>query len=178
MNVPAAPATVLVEAGALEAAAALARMLRLPVHAEGFTSLDVNQLVASHGGGVGGRVVAVSFDVSGGVNGSFVVVIDDGVAAWLAARLTGATVLDGAVGKGALAALAELGNITASALLNGAARVVGRTCLPSVPRVQHATTKEALTPLLPSAPVPVATLRLQQQWFSVIFAPSTPMAES
>lgn len=158
-----------VEAGAHEAAAALARLLRVPVHAEGFTSLDTAQLGATHGAASAAQLVVIAFDASGGVKGTFALVVNDDVAAWLASRLTGAATLDGAVGKGALAALAELGNIAASAFLNGAARVVGRTCLPSVPRVTHAATRDALA-VLPSGSLSVATLRLQQQWFSLVFA--------
>ncbi len=177
MNLPSPEPGSVVEAGAHEAAAALARLLRVPVHAENFTSLDVGQLAASHGASSGeGRVVVIAFDASGGVKGTFALVVDDAVAAWLASRLTGAVTLDGAIGKGALAALAEFGNIAASAFLNGAARVVGRTCLPSVPRVTHAATKEALLSLpasLPSSSMSVATLRLQQQWFSLVFSPAT-----
>lgn len=154
------------QAGAHEAAAALSRLLRVPVLADAFTSLDARQLGAAHGE----RVVVVALEASGGVNGSFALVINDDVAASLAGRLTGASTLEGAVGKGALAALAELGNIAASAFLNGAARVVGRTCVPSVPRVVHAPASDAIGGVIGgSAVVDVATLRVQQQWFSVVF---------
>ena len=157
----------IVTAGAQEAAAALQRLLRVPVHADSVIGLDAAQLAATHAA----RVVAIVFDASGGINGTLAVVVDEPVAAWLAGRLTGA-VLDGVVGKGALAALAELGNIAASAFLNGAAAVAGRTCLPSVPRVLHAPTGEAVTAAVhPGASgLRVATLRVQQQWFSLVFS--------
>ena len=155
------------QAGAQEAASALSRLLRVPVQADAFTSLDARQLGAAHGE----RVVVVALEASGGVNGSFALVINDDVAASLAGRLTGASTLDGPVGKGALAALAELGNIAASAFLNGAARVVGRTCVPSVPRIVHAPAGDAIGTVVGGASVvDVATLRVQQQWFSVVFA--------
>lgn len=155
------------QAGSHEAAAALSRLLRAPVLADAFTSQDARQLGAAHGE----RVVVVALEASGGVKGSFALVINEDVAASLADRLTGASTLDGAVGKGALAALAELGNIAASAFLNGAARVVGRTCVPSVPRVVHAPTSDAIRSVVGGAAVvEVATLRLHpQQWFSVVF---------
>ncbi|MDP2340733.1 MAG: chemotaxis protein CheC [Deltaproteobacteria bacterium] len=173
----------IVTAGAQEAAAALQRLLRVPVSADTVVALDVAQLASTHGP----RAVVIAFDTSGGVTGTLALVIDDAVAAWLAGRLTGAVTLDGAIGKGALAALAELGNIVASAFLNGAARVVGRTCLPSVPRLLHAATAEALTAASSSSTsastsaskgaaaasgstLRVATLRVQQQWFSVVFS--------
>jgi chemotaxis protein CheY-P-specific phosphatase CheC len=170
----------IVTAGAQEAAAALQRLLRVPVSADTVVALDTAQLASTHGA----RAVVIAFDTSGGVIGTLALVIDDAVAAWLAGRLTGAVTLDGAIGKGSLAALAELGNIVASAFLNGAARVVGRTCLPSVPRVTHASTAEALAQAsraialaagatsssTPAATLRVATLRVQQQWFSVVFS--------
>ncbi len=165
----------IVTAGAQEAAAALQRLLRVPVQAEGFGGADAGQLgversAADVASSHGPRAVVIAFEASGGISGTLALVIDDAVAQWLAGHLTGAVTLDGDIGSGALAALAELGNIVASAFLNGAARVVGRTCLPSVPRVIHSSTSEALIAAVKAGTtVRVATLRTQQQWFSVIF---------
>lgn len=160
------PSNDIVSAGAQEAAAALQRLLRVPVHADSVVALDTAQLGAAHGP----RVVVIVFQASGGITGTLGLVIDDEAAAWLAGHLMGAVTLDGAIGKNALGALAELGNIVASAFLNGAARVVGRTCLPSVPRVIHMSTTDALGAAVPAGtPLRVATLRAQGQWFNVLF---------
>jgi chemotaxis protein CheY-P-specific phosphatase CheC len=163
-------------AGAQEAAAALQRLLRVPVQAEGPSGAEAGlagaeRSVAEVAGTHGPRVVVVVFQASGGISGNLALVIDDAVAQWLVGHLTGAVTLDGEIGAGALAALAELGNIVASAFLNGAARVVGRTCLPSVPRVIHSSTSEALIAAVKAdTSLRVATLRTQQQWFSVILS--------
>ncbi len=183
VNAPSASALVeqVVEAGAQEAASALGRLLRVAVHADAATHLDLRQLSAAHGP----RAVVIAFQASGGVAGTLVLVVDDAVAGSLAGRLTGPPRAvaagqagsDDTLGVGGLGALAELGNIVASAFLNGAARVVGRTCLPSVPRLVHDVTADAVASVLPviaagSVAVPVATLRLPEQSFSLVFAAS------
>ncbi len=148
----------------------LARLLRLPV------------VVVADGGDVGPRtpdalaaeagadpVVAVSFDTTGGIVGTLSLIVEDRVAARLAARLMGQGAHDATLGPTQLAALAELGNIVASAFLNGAARVVQRSCLPSVPRVGRAPAATLLAALLPDAPCAVATLRVDGQPVRLVF---------
>ena len=156
----------IVTTGALEAASALARLLRVPVHAEAVATVDVASLVGSHSG----SAVVIVFEASGGVTGTLALVIDDAVAVWLASHISSAITHDDAIGRVALAALSELGNIVASAFLNGAAKVVGRTCLPSVPGVVHGATAEAVTSAAPlGTSLRVVKLRAQQQWFSLFF---------
>ena len=162
--VPPSASGAVVQAGAEEAAAALGRLLREPVHAEAFATKDAPQLTETHGN----SVVVVAFAATGGVTGTFAVVMDDAVAGWLAARLTGSAHPKDPLGKGALGALAEFGNIAASAFLNGAARVVGRTCLPSVPRVMHGAAAATIANAI-AGTADVATLRVQQQPFSLVF---------
>jgi chemotaxis protein CheY-P-specific phosphatase CheC len=111
-------------------------------------------------------VVVVSFETSGGVDGTLAVLIDDGAARWLVGRLTGGGPAEGELGEVALAALAELGNIAASAFLNAAALLVRRSCLPSVPRV--GTGPEQLGAATRSA---VATVRAEGHPVRLVFAP-------
>lgn len=153
--------------GAHEAAAALSRLLRVPVTAAAFSTLDPAALGAAHAG----SVVVITFDTSGGVDGTLAVVFDDDVARRFAVRLTGGAVEVGAIGPAALAALAELGNIAASAFLNGVARLVKRACLPSVPRVGHASASTVLSATLPDVVMPVATLQAGGDRFSLAFVP-------
>jgi chemotaxis protein CheY-P-specific phosphatase CheC len=155
----------LAQHGAHEAAAALSRMLRVPCTADSFATLDPQALARSHAG----PVVVIAFDTTGGVEGTLAVVADDGVAAWLAGRLTGKGDVD--VGPGVLAVLAELGNIAASAFLNGTARLVKRACLPSVPRVDHVSSRAALAAALPGGAMPVATLVADGHAFHLAFGP-------
>jgi chemotaxis protein CheY-P-specific phosphatase CheC len=152
--------------GAHEAAAALSRLLRLPVVAGAFAALDPASLAAVHGG----IVVVITFDTSG-IDGTLAVVLDDEVAQRLASRLTGGGADTGTIGPTALAALAELGNIAASAFLNAVARQVKRSCLPSVPRVGHAAASTALAATLPDVVMPVATLSAEDVRFSLAFVP-------
>jgi chemotaxis protein CheC len=153
--------------GAHEAAAALSRLLRLPITAGSFASLDPAALAAAHTG----DVVVITFETSGGVDGTLAVVFDDDVARRFAVRLTGGTSDSGAIGPASLAALAELGNIAASAFLNAVARLVKRTCLPSVPRVGHASASTVLAATLPDVVMPVATLSADGARFSLAFVP-------
>lgn len=153
--------------GAHEAAAALSRLLRQPVVAGAFAALDPASLAAVHGG----SVVVITFDTSGGIDGTLAVVLDDDVAQRLAGRLTGGGADTGTIGPTALAALAELGNIAASAFLNAVARLLKRSCLPSVPRVGHAAASTALAATLPDVVMPVATLSAEDVRFSLAFVP-------
>ncbi len=154
-----------VQHGAQESASALSRLLRRPVGVEGFAVAEVAAVARDHS-----RVaVVLAFETSGGVPGHLAFVIDEAIAASLVASLTGADA--GELNKSALMVLAEIGNIAASAFLNGVARVVGRTCLPSVPRVTHSPTEQALRAALPPVPLRVATLRVDgSDTVTVVFA--------
>lgn len=77
------------------------------------------------------KLVLVGFDLLGAVTGSFAQVLDESSATRLTSVLVGrATNVDEAVG-----AIAEAGNIAASAFLNRLAGHLGGACLPSVPRL-------------------------------------------
>ena len=156
-----------VQHGAQESASALSRLLRRPVGVESFAVADIASVAHEHS-----RVsVVLAFETSGGVPGHLAFVLDETVAASLVASLTGAEASD--LNTVALMALAEIGNIAASAFLNGVARVVGRTCLPSVPRVTHSPTEQALRAALPPVPLRTATLRVNgAETISVVFAVS------
>ncbi len=167
----AAAARSFIDVGADEAAAALGRLLRVPVAVEGAVRVDVAALANDpHFGHQGTHVVVVAADTTGGVVGTFALIVDDGVAAWLVARLTGEASASATLTPIAFAALAELGNIAASAFLNGCARVVGKTCLPSVPRVSRGRAGDTITGTLPVGVADVVTLRAQQQRVSLVFA--------
>ena len=143
-----------VQHGAHEAAQALSRLLRRPVTVTGFATADARTVSYAHDK----IVVVLAFEATGGAPGQLVFVLDENVAASVVASLTGATSTE--LSKAALSALAEVGNIAASAFLNGAARVVGATCLPSVPRVSQAPAEQAVVAVLPAHGVHIATLDL------------------
>ncbi len=150
--------TQLAHSGAEAAAQALSQLLRTTFLAEAPTAADPAGIAAAD-------AVVVSFDTSGGVEGTLAVVIDDDVARWLVGRLTGGGPAEGALGESARAALAELGNIAASAFLNAAARLLRRSCLPSVPRV-------GLDPSFAALPAPmVATMRADGRQLRLVFSP-------
>jgi chemotaxis protein CheY-P-specific phosphatase CheC len=132
-----------VQQGAHEAAAALSRLLRRDVGVVGFGTGEATDIARQHAR----SVVLLAFETSGGLTGQLVFVLDEDAAAQVAAALVGGSA-DGLT-RTAMAALAEVGNIAASAFLNGAARVVGATCLPSTPRVSHAPAEQALVAALP-----------------------------
>ena len=144
----------IVQHGAQESASALSRLLRRPVGVFGFALDDVRGVVADHGK-VG---VVMAFETTGGCPGHLAFIADEASAARLVASLTGADATD--LNANALMALAEVSNIAASAFLNGAARVVGKTCLPSVPRVSHAPIDQAVRGALPDGAVARASLQV------------------
>lgn len=144
-----------VQHGAHEAAQALSRLLRRTVNVSGFATADARTLAHAHDK----VVVVLAFETTGGAPGQLVFVLDEAVAAAVVASLTGASSTE--LSKAALSALAEVGNIAASAFLNGAARVVGATCLPSVPRVSHAPAEQAVVAVLPPHGVHTATLSFE-----------------
>src|SRR4051812_20138024 len=123
----------LVEAGALEAGRALALLLRKP--ALPVRSVDVVDPTAL-ARRLGPRALVVGFTISGGLPGRFALLTSEKNAYQIALDLVGsmgAPNKDGALGKRAVGALTELGNIGASAFLNGVARALETACVPSVP---------------------------------------------
>lgn len=82
---------------------------------------------------VGPDVTAIGFRLSGGFEGALLHVLTPDDADALLARLPGRVRPHAALER-AQGALAELGNIAASAFLNAVATEVRRACLPSVPR--------------------------------------------
>ena len=125
----------LLEAGAREAAEAIMRL----THHETARMLSADrEAVAAMFARVGPRAVVVAFTVSGGVHGRFALAVGERGAGSLAAAMTGNSGAGSAadrLGKRALAALTELGNIAASAFMNGAAELLHESCVPSVPSV-------------------------------------------
>lgn len=90
------------------------------------------------------KLVLVAFDLGGAVTGSFAQVLDEGSATQLASMLFGRpTNVDEAIG-----AIAEAGNIAASAFLNRLAGHLGGACLPSVPRLFVGAASTTLGPVL------------------------------
>ncbi len=123
----------LLEAGAREAAEAIMRL----AHRESARIVAVDEEpVGSLVERLAPRAVAVGFAVTGGVEGRFALVLSEN-----AARAIGQAMLGGRHGQGPsdklgkrmTAALTELGNIAASAFMNGVADQVHRSCVPSVP---------------------------------------------
>ncbi|MBI1945923.1 MAG: chemotaxis protein CheC [Deltaproteobacteria bacterium] len=123
----------LLEAGAREAAEAILRLTRR--ESARMLAADVESLDAVVAR-VAPRAVAVAFQVSGGVTGHFALVLSEAGARALAHDLIGGKHVQTStekLGKRVTAALTELGNITASAFMNGAADLLHQSCVPSVP---------------------------------------------
>ena len=123
----------LVEAGAREAAEAIMRLARR--ESGRMLSVDAERLEALCGR-VAPRAVVVGFTVSGAIEGHFALVIAEAGARALANDMIGAKPGHAAaekLGRRGTAALTELGNIAASAFLNGAAELLRASCVPSVP---------------------------------------------
>ncbi|HEY4221399.1 MAG TPA: chemotaxis protein CheC [Myxococcota bacterium] len=122
----------LVEAGAAEAARAIALLLRKPtVPVRAIDVVDAEGLALR----LAPRALVVGFTVSGGVPGRFALAATEAHGNKLAQDLVGVSTrsaVDG-LNKRALGALTELGNIGASAYLNGLARALDTACVPSVP---------------------------------------------
>lgn len=120
-----------VESGARAAALALGRMLRRPGMAGDVDEPDRATLASR----LGERAVAVSFTVTGAQPARFAALIAEHDALALSRHL----VKDAGAALGAreTAALAELGNIAASAFLNGVAALLHGSCVPSVPELVH-----------------------------------------
>lgn len=117
-----------VASSARGAAEALARLLRTTVLSGGGVTVASPSVVTDL---YGQRLVAIAFRTSGPVDGTVVLVGDEGAALMLAVGLLGGS--SEALTPRHLDVLQEVGNIVASAYLNGLARAFGKTCLPSVP---------------------------------------------
>ncbi len=157
----------LVQPAARESAQALSRLLRRSIAVSAFDVVDLARVSRGHS-----RIgVTLAFETGGGAPGHLAFVLDEDVAVRLVAGLTGAH--DAELGTTALMALAEVGNIAASAFLNGVASVVGRACLPSVPRVLHAPVEQSVRAALPPGAVQVATLVIEDNdVVTVAFVPA------
>lgn len=123
----------LLEAGAREAAEAIMRL----------SHRESARMVAAGAEGVpavieraGPRAVVVSFTVKGALDGRFAVVLSETGARALAGDMIGGKAAHSAtdkLGRRVQAALTEMGNIAASAFMNGAAELLRAACVPSVP---------------------------------------------
>lgn len=123
----------LLEAGAREAAEAIMRL----AHRESarITAVDEEPMQAVIER-LSPRAVVVGFTVSGGVDGRFALLLTDAAARVVAHAMVGGRHTQAPsdkLGKRMTAALTELGNIAASAFMNGVAEEVHRSCVPSVP---------------------------------------------
>jgi chemotaxis protein CheY-P-specific phosphatase CheC len=142
----------LAQAGANEAALAIARMLKMTAaRVSPLETVADGKLAERHGP----RALVVSFTISGGVAGRFAVVTSEAHARALAKELVPSLKGDG-LPKKAVGALTELGNIGASAYLNGIADMLNVTCVPSVPHFVVDETHAALASALGGAPLIVA----------------------
>jgi chemotaxis protein CheY-P-specific phosphatase CheC len=134
----------LAQAGANEAALAIARLLKMSsARVAPLETVADAALAQRHGP----RALVVSFTVTGAVQGRFAVVTSEAHARALAKELVPSLKGDG-LPKKAVGALMELGNIGASAYLNGIADMLNASCWPSVPHLvvdeSHAAVSNAL----------------------------------
>lgn len=123
----------LLEAGARDAAEAILRLAQR--ESARILSVDVEPLSALVAR-LAPRAVVVGFVVSGGVQGRFALVLTEPAARVIAQAMVGGRhtqVPSEKLGKRLTGALTELGNIAASAFMNGAAELLHQSCLPSVP---------------------------------------------
>jgi chemotaxis protein CheC len=127
-----APGIDVVEAGAKEAARAVARLTRSVGFAVDRVELVAPAALAERNGP---RALVVSVEVTGGVRGRFALVTSETHARGLARSLLPNLRVEDTLSARHLGALTELGNIGASAWLNGVATVVRAMCLPSVPNL-------------------------------------------
>jgi chemotaxis protein CheC len=140
----------LIEAGAQEAARAMALLLRRPVAVRSIETASLDAIAHK----LGPRALVVGFTVSGGLPGKFALATSEENAGKLAHDLVGKSTLD----KKSIGALTELGNIGASAFLNGVARALDTACVPSVPSVIVDEPKQALAGFDVSGELAVAEL--------------------
>lgn len=137
----------LAQAGANEAALAIARLLKISSARVGRVETVADDVLAAR---QGPRALVVGFTISGGIKGRFAVVTSETHAKTIAHELV--AFKGEGLPKKALGALTELGNIGASAYLNGIADMVQASCVPSIPScaIDDATTaiRSALGPSL------------------------------
>jgi chemotaxis protein CheY-P-specific phosphatase CheC len=160
--------TQLAQQGAHEAAQALACLLHLPVAAYAVTNLAPGLLRETHGHD---DVIVIAFDVTGGVSGRLALVMNVDVARLFAERLLGRRAKAAPwLGPASRGALSELGNIVASAFLNGVARLLHRSCLLSVPLVESAPVTSFFDTLTSDAVLRVAPLHAGDHRLSLVCA--------
>lgn len=147
----------LAQAGANEAALAIARMLPKVTAARvaPLETLGDDALAKRHAP----RALVVSFTVSGAVAGRFAVVTSEAHARALAKELLPSLKGDG-LPKKAVGALTELGNIGASAYLNGIADMLNASCVPSVPTCTLDDAHTAVAQALGDAHAPLIVARV------------------
>jgi chemotaxis protein CheC len=124
--------------GARESARALAMLLRTDAP-EAAPAIETAVGPAALGAIVerqGEEGIGISFALSGAVGGSLLVFLEEDAALSVASTLLKRKV--SGPDERALAALAEVGNILASAFLNGLSRYLKKACMPSVPGIAHA----------------------------------------
>jgi chemotaxis protein CheC len=124
--------------GAGESARALAMLLRtdapaVPATIETAVGPEALGAIVDRHGEEG---IGISFALSGAVGGSLLVFLEEEAAFSIASTLLKRKV--SGPDERALAALAEVGNILASAFLNGLSRYLMKACMPSVPGIAHA----------------------------------------
>ena len=117
------------------------RRIEIDVPTAHVARLDV---LAGRLGGPKAEVVAVSLDMLGGARGHLQLALPGDSARALAGLLLGGPVPPGALSADARSAIAETGNILASAYLNAIGRAVGLTLIPSIPRTEAGTAEELL----------------------------------
>jgi chemotaxis protein CheY-P-specific phosphatase CheC len=128
-----------VESGARAAALAIGRILRRPGMAA-----DVDEPVrAELEARLGARAVGIWFTVTGDSSGRFAALVAEQDAVALAGHLVRENTV-ATLGERELAALSELGNIAASAFLNGIAALIRGSMVPSVPELIADTTDAVL----------------------------------
>ncbi len=169
MTTSTAPVT-LAQHGAEDTAQALARLLRVPVSVGSVAVTDLSAVAAAHDV----AIVAIAFDTTGALPGRLAIVVDDEVALLLIRRLTGGSASDGGIDAAATAVLAEVGNIAASAFLNGVARFVRQSCLPSIPRVERGAPAAWVAATFPGPALMVGAFHIEGRRLSIVCSvPST-----
>jgi len=164
--------------GALESARAFAMLLRAPPP-EGEAVVESATGAAALGVLVereGAEGIGVSFALSGAVGGSLLVFLDEDAAFSVASTLLKRKV--SGPDERALAALAEVGNILASAFLNGLSRYLKKACMPSVPGIAHAPGRVLLVavPVRPTDHGLVCTQQIGDLRMTLCFLPEPDTA--
>lgn len=119
-------------------------------------------------GGPAAQVVAVGFEMRGSATGFLQLALPAASARQLAGLLLGASLPDGPLSADAESAIAETGNILASAYLSALGKLAKLTLLPSIPKLQQGSA-EALV-----GPQPPGELLLLETRFSGRSGPREP----